>query len=671
MKAALIYPPTCDPTAPYIAVPLLTACLRARGVEVLPIDANLGAWRHLLEPEALRCLLKRVRGRFLALDRQPSLGHAQQLEYAVLAEACRGGAALPQRIRGALALLGGGQGAQFYQDAKYGQAVAAVEQAQALIGAAYHPLSVSFAEYRTPFSLLTAREIAREARPESDPFHDYYAGHLIPRLRAEQPELIGLSVVFPGQLQPAFSLARLLRSSFPGAHLTAGGPALTQFLLRVPPERTSEALGPLGTAVLFEGEQVLGELCDAVARGEAPSGVLRGRLLTDLAALPAPDFDGLPLSEYLAPEPVLPYDAARGCYWGRCAFCHYGLAEKGTAPYRERPVERVAEHLLALSAKHGCRLFYLSEDTIAPAWLLRLAGLLAEAGGEKGSPIRWATDLRAERGFSERQGALLRRGGALAVSVGVESGSARVLSLMGKGLEARGMKAAVRGLSRAGLAVEVMCFYDFPSETHGEAMESLALLEELEESTALFMYGPFKLTAGSRVAERPEDYGIAELWRPGGDELHTSLFFSLREEPKRPEQRRRFEAALQRLSERFRLRRYPWAGSLSTAHTLLWYDRHGPDAFRRLARQREGRLGMPHGRPLRAFNPGRYPLASLTRNAWRREEEVWDTLVFRLREVTRAAYGRQALAVPALYPRPATARPRASRGAKGRSGTAP
>jgi anaerobic magnesium-protoporphyrin IX monomethyl ester cyclase len=396
MKAVLINPPTCDPTAPYIAVPLLTACLRARGLEVLPIDANLGAWRYLLEPEALRGLLERVRNRFRALDREPSLGHALQLQYAVLAGAYRGGVALPERIRGALALLGGGQGAQFYQDEKYGQAVEAVERAQALIGAAYHPLSVSFTEYRTPFSLLSPREIALEARPERDPFQDYYQKQLIPRLRAERPGLIGLSVAFPGQLQPAFSLARCLRGSLPGTHLTAGGPALTQFLLRVPPERASEVLGSFDTAVLFEGEQALVELCDAVGRGEAPSGIVHGARAADLAALPAPDFDGLPLGEYLAPEPVLPYDAARGCYWGRCAFCHYGLAETGTAAYRERPVERAAEHLLALSAKYGCRLFYLSEDTIAPAWLLRLAGLAPCCAAEARWLCRsaWSPDRR-------------------------------------------------------------------------------------------------------------------------------------------------------------------------------------------------------------------------------------------------------------------------------------
>jgi len=30
MKVALIYPPTCDPTGPYLSVPMLTAYLRKR-----------------------------------------------------------------------------------------------------------------------------------------------------------------------------------------------------------------------------------------------------------------------------------------------------------------------------------------------------------------------------------------------------------------------------------------------------------------------------------------------------------------------------------------------------------------------------------------------------------------------------------------------------------------
>ena len=58
--------------------------------------------------------------------------------------------------------------------------------------------------------------------------------------------------------------------------------------------------------------------------------------------------------------------------------------------------------------------------------------------------------------------------------------------------------------------------------------------------------------------------------------------------------------ALDTPSSSWLLRRYPWAGSLSTAHTVLGYDRHGRDVFRRLASvvrggadrgQRQGRAG--------------------------------------------------------------------------------
>ena len=60
MKVALVYPPTCDPTAPYLAVPMLAGFLRAHGVDVLPIDANLEAFDALLEPAPLSRVAERV-----------------------------------------------------------------------------------------------------------------------------------------------------------------------------------------------------------------------------------------------------------------------------------------------------------------------------------------------------------------------------------------------------------------------------------------------------------------------------------------------------------------------------------------------------------------------------------------------------------------------------------
>src|SRR5262249_5985915 len=146
-----------------------------------------------------------------------------------------------------------------------------------------------------------------------------------------------------------------------------------------------------------------GRRADARALSAIPNLVHRDRLQgakflpgegsEDMRRLPAPDFDGLPLDRYLSPRLTLPYDPTRGCYCGKCTFCHYGLAEVGTASYRERAVETVVAHLGDLSARHGTRYFYLSQDSVAPKTIVKLADALADAGLD----LRWATDLKPER----------------------------------------------------------------------------------------------------------------------------------------------------------------------------------------------------------------------------------------------------------------------------------
>src|SRR5207244_874745 len=116
----------------------------------------------------------------------------------------------------------------------------------------------------------------------------------------------------------------------------------------------------------------------------------------------------------------------RGCYWGKCTFCHYGLAETGTASYRERSVETVLAHLAALAQKHGTRYFYLSQDSVAPKTLCRLA----EGMTARGLDLRWATDLKPEKYLTAERAELLRKGGAVACALGVESASPRVLELI-------------------------------------------------------------------------------------------------------------------------------------------------------------------------------------------------------------------------------------------------
>lgn len=644
MKVALIYPPTCDPTAPYLSVPTLCGFLRLHGVEVLPIDANLEAYDRLLRRGPLQALAERLERRLDRLDRKRALTHVEQLAYSALWSA-RGDVGLaPAAIEEAVATLRDRSGERFFDPDRYAQAVAAVESAMRLISAAHAPLHLDFTAYRTPFSLLSAEEIEADARPERDPFHEYFAGPLTERLRAERVGLVGVSVAFPGQLQPAYSLAHTLRRTLPDVHLTVGGPAVTQVLVRLAGQRLERALRPFDSAVLFEGEEALLGLVRTLERGERPQRVIRGTTNLDLARLPAPDFDGLPLDKYLAPRLVLPYDPTRGCYWGVCTFCHYGLAEVGTAGYRERPLDKAIEHLKSLADRHGCRTFYFSQDSVAPKTILKLARAIRD----QGLPWRWATDMRPEKTLRPEVCAELAQGGALSMALGVESGSDRVVRLMDKGIPVQTVGAAIRNLAEAGVGVEAMCFTDFPTETFAEALATVRLLAEHHEQISLFICGEFDLTHGALVAQAPQSFGLRETWQIEGDELGTGLFYEEARRSKSDQERERIDEAVAGLSRRWLLRRYPWAGSLSTAHTLLWYERFGPGVFRDLARRPQPALAAPPSRTASA----RFDVARVAEESAEREAEIWRTLVRQRRRVSRALYRELAAAAPEALPRP-------------------
>ena len=650
MKVALVYPPTCDPTAPYLAVPMLTGFLRAHGVEVLPIDANVEAWDALLRPAPLRKVRDRIERRIARLDRQPRLDHQEQLEYGTLWRARGDAHAVPSLIARAVATLR--DPVRFYDPVEYAAAVATVDASLRAISAAHWPTDLDFTAYRTPFALTTPDEIARDASPARDPFDDYVTHTLAPRLLEEKPDLIGLSVCFPGQLQPAFAFALKLRKLLPGVHLTVGGPGVTQLFIRLQGKALANALGPFDSAVVFEGEHTLLSLVRALDEKRplrhVNNLVIRDPLqgaryvpahgMEDLRDLPSPDFEGLAVEKYFAPHLTLPYDPTRGCYWGKCTFCHYGLAEVGTASYRERTVEHVVEHLAALSQKWNTRFFYLSQDSVAPKTLVKIAEALAAANLD----LRWATDLKPEKYLTPARAEILRKGGAVACALGVESGSPRVLNLIDKGAPVETVRDVIARLAGADIAVEAMCFTDFPTESRKEALETVNLLDEMRKEVSLFIVGEFGLTHGALVAQDPGKFGLRETWQLEGDELGTGLFYEESHASKSEKDHARVDAALDKLSSGWQLRRYPWAGSLSTAHTVYYYERFGRSVFKELAAER---ADITIGE-VRSAIAG-FDLAACA-EAIDRERALWKQLVYVRRHVSRAAYLALAATLPSL-----------------------
>lgn len=659
MSIALVYPPSCDPTAPYLAVPTLAAFLRQGGVEVHCVDANVEAWDQLLTPAPLASIRDRMDARLATLESRASLSHQDQLEYTTLVNAFADAHAVPRGIDQAKATMR--DPVAFFEPDAYADAVATIEAALRAISAAYHPLVLDFTAYRTPFGLLTPEDAKLEAERERNPFYDYVASTLIPRLREAGPRVIGISVCFPGQLQPAYAFAHQLKAALPDVHLTCGGPGVTQMLIRLSGSALARALGPFDSAVVYEGENTLLSLYRALEAGtslrKVPNVVVRDRLLgahwtaghgmEDMTKLPPPDFSGMPLDRYFAPKVVLPYDPTRGCYWGKCTFCHYGLAEVGTAKYRERSVATVIDHLRDLQVRHGTRHFYFSQDAVAPKTLLALSSAMVDAKLD----LRWATDLKPEKYLTRERAEVLAQAGAVACALGVESGSDRILSLIDKGPPVAVVSDVIDNLAHAGVAPEAMCFTEFPTETKDEALATITLLNSKKEQLGVFIVGEFGLTHGSLVAQDPKAFGLKETWALRGDEMGLGLFYDEIRPSKTGEDREIVNDALETLSEDWLLRAYPWAGAVSTAHTILYYDHFGRGAFRELASHRPGQiLGAA-----RLEHKAQFDIAR-TAQASQRDAQIWTHLVHEAREVSRPLYLELAAQAPSLRPSPRTYR---------------
>ncbi|MFZ1956451.1 MAG: hypothetical protein WAU34_13235, partial [Desulfobacterales bacterium] len=105
------------------------------------------------------------------------------------------------------------------------------------------------------------------------------------------------------------------------------------------------------------------------------------------------------------------------------------------------------------------------------------------------------------------------------------------------------------------------------------------------------------------------------------------------------------EARLNRISRHWQLHDYPWAGSLSTAHTLLWYERFGPQVFKQLARIKGPHSGARFTAPFAALPRQARAVAE---HAFKNEANLWHELVRRKRTVTPELYRRLAENLPSL-----------------------
>lgn len=324
-------------------------------------------------------------------------------------------------------------------------------------------------------------------------------------LLASDPTLVGLSVLFPQQLIPALALTRRMKQhATPRVYL--GGASMSAIHV----DDLLQACPDVDGVLVGEGEPAAGMLFDGsppdqvpglVFRG--PAGVQRNRAAhcSSLVQLPPPDFSDLPLDRYWNPTPVLGALYSRGCRWRRCRFCSHNLSFAG---YRHKTVSQLVQELCELQQRHHASHFYFTDQYIEPRDLECIARELSR----RQTGIRFHVLGRPVAAYSRARLEAIHDGGCRWIGWGVETGSQRLLDLMGKGVDARVAAGVVRDAAAAGISNMLLLIFGLPTSTDADLDQTLRLIEQLHPLTDSLTASQFVLFHRTPLARRPARFQL-------------------------------------------------------------------------------------------------------------------------------------------------------------------
>jgi len=388
-----------------------------------------------------------------------------------------------------------------------------------------------------PSGLVLGHEITGEvieavSDEQVNVYRDVFDHIVKPVLDAEKPDVVGISIVLQQQIFSTMTFCALIKQHFPDIHVTIGGNTVTRLRDVLP---HSPLFQFFDSAVVYEGETAFLQLVEAVGAkrdlGSVPNTIYKDATgihesalsyAEDMAELPPPDFDGLPLEKYFVPTRILPYLATRGCYWGRCEFCDHG--EGYTAGYRSKKIQDVLADIRYLKDKYGCGHFHFTDESYPPALFRKLARGLVE---EK-MDIFWTTHMRFEKSLIEDAvWEDAKQSGCRYLHFGYESGVERVLQLMDKATTTDIMTKHLKLTAEAGIWNHCMGFFGFPGETREEAWQSVEFLEQNKDYVHSLGFGTFDLGRHNPVAKHPERWGVTAYKNPEWD-LALDYYFTVK-----------------------------------------------------------------------------------------------------------------------------------------------
>ncbi|MEZ6132967.1 MAG: radical SAM protein [Planctomycetaceae bacterium] len=353
-------------------------------------------------------------------------------------------------------------------------------------------------------------------------------------IERHQPDMVLVSVPFPGCVYAAFRIAQFIKQRSPQILTVLGGGFVNTELRQLSDIRVFDTFDYV---TLDDGERPLLALLDHLNGRRPPEQLVRTFVRRDgtvqymnhaepdvpFAEVGTPTWDGLPIDEYLSTLDMLnpmhrlwsdgrwnKLTIAHGCYWKKCSFCDVTLDYIGR--YDSAAAITLVDRIQAIIEETGQTGFHFVDEAAPPKALKALAEELLR----RRVIISWWGNIRFEKSFTPELCDLLAESGCIAISGGLEVASDRLLNLMQKGVSVSQVAQVTKSFSNAGILVHAYLMYGFPTQTVQETVDALEYVRQLfiNDCIQSGFFHRFTCTVHSPVGKDPAAYGIRLLPLP-------------------------------------------------------------------------------------------------------------------------------------------------------------
>ncbi|MBQ8887819.1 MAG: B12-binding domain-containing radical SAM protein [Candidatus Gastranaerophilales bacterium] len=325
----------------------------------------------------------------------------------------------------------------------------------------------------------------------------------------ENPQYIGISINFEGQMLAGLTLAYILKKKY-NKQVILGGTHITRSIENI--KNDSSLFDNFADFVIINNGEIpflklLQQAEKKCKLEDIPNLIYKvgneikiNKLSYEKPDIEFPqDFDHTIKNKYFLPETVFPLSISQGCYWGQCKFCDFRMVQ-----YTQRNIEAVINEIKILKEKYNAKFFFLTDSALSP----QIAKLFAKRLIEEKINIKWATFLRFEEAFDKKLLFYLYKSGLRLVAWGLESASQKILNTMNKGININTAKRILKDAYNIGIINRISVLYLFPSETYSDFCETINFLEKNKKYIFHISFHRYILKKYSYIFEHMDEFNI-------------------------------------------------------------------------------------------------------------------------------------------------------------------